>query len=110
MGNSWKSWADYSKLDVVSCLVIHISSILNIFRPGPPETQTGASSTYFVPWKVSLVDFLYHIISIKSFLAKDHVPLSEKLDQILAWVDLPLEKRPQLIMGISVYLSTCDLY
>ena len=38
---------------------------------------------------------------IKWFIAKNHVPLSAKLDQILAWVDLPLEKRPQLIMGRS---------
>lgn len=27
------------------------------------------------------------------------MPLKEKLDQITAWIDLPLEERPQLIMG-----------
>jgi hypothetical protein len=25
----------------------------NLMWPGPPTTQSGASSTYFVPWKVS---------------------------------------------------------
>ncbi|KAF8158202.1 Phosphodiest-domain-containing protein [Crassisporium funariophilum] len=52
----------------------------NLMWPGPPKTSTGASSTYFVPWK-------------------DHVPLGDKLTQILQWVDLPFDKRPQLIMG-----------
>lgn len=27
------------------------------------------------------------------------MPLKEKHDQIMAWIDLPLERRPQLIMG-----------
>ena len=36
---------------------------------------------------------------------KDHVPLKEKLDQILSWIDMPIETRPQFIMGLSsVYL------
>ena len=30
---------------------------------------------------------------------QDKVPLSEKLDQIMTWIDLPLEKRPQFISG-----------
>lgn len=58
----------------------------NLMWPGPPKTQRGASSTYFVPWK-------------------DHVPLSKKLDQILSWVDLPLEMRPQLIMAYEPSLD-----
>ena len=51
-------------------------------RPGPPTTTSGASPTYFVPWK-------------------NKVPLSEKLDQVLKWIDLPLDERPQLIVGQS---------
>jgi hypothetical protein len=31
---------------------------------------------------------------------QDKVPLTEKLDQIAAWIDLPIEKRPQLILGL----------
>ncbi|RXW25325.1 hypothetical protein EST38_g514 [Candolleomyces aberdarensis] len=51
----------------------------NLMWPGPPKTMSGASSTYFVPWK-------------------DKVPLDEKLDQITKWIDMPLEDRPQLIL------------
>ncbi|PPQ92830.1 hypothetical protein CVT25_004318 [Psilocybe cyanescens] len=54
--------------------------------PGPPQTTSGASSTYFVPWK-------------------DKVPLGDKLDQILDWIDLPLDKRPQLIMAYEPSLD-----
>jgi hypothetical protein len=33
--------------------------------------------------------------------------MKEKHDQIMAWIDLPLDKRPQLIMGASiVYAGT----
>ncbi|RPD62707.1 Phosphodiest-domain-containing protein [Lentinus tigrinus ALCF2SS1-7] len=58
----------------------------NLMWPGPPKTSTGASSTYFIPWK-------------------DKVPLKEKLDQILAWIDMPLEKRPQFIMAYEPSLD-----
>jgi len=58
----------------------------NLMWPGPPKTSTGASSTYFVPWR-------------------DHVPLAEKLDQILTWIDLPLAMRPQLIMAYEPSLD-----
>ncbi|KAH9948891.1 Phosphodiest-domain-containing protein [Amylocystis lapponica] len=58
----------------------------NLMWPGPPNTSTGASPTYFVPWR-------------------DHVPLQDKLDQILSWVDLPLEERPQLIMAYEPSLD-----
>lgn len=33
------------------------------------------------------------------FCSKDKVPMKEKHDQIMSWIDLPLEKRPQFIMG-----------
>jgi hypothetical protein len=46
------------------------------------------------------------LIEARNF--KDHVPLSAKLDQILAWVDLPLEKRPQLLMGRSQHPLPSD--
>ncbi|KAH9889967.1 Phosphodiest-domain-containing protein [Cubamyces lactineus] len=58
----------------------------NLMWPGPPKTRTGASPTYFVPWR-------------------DKVPLKEKLDQILTWIDLPLEQRPQFIMAYEPSLD-----
>ncbi|EJC97836.1 Phosphodiest-domain-containing protein [Fomitiporia mediterranea MF3/22] len=58
----------------------------NLMWPGPPKTMTGASPTYFKPWR-------------------DKVPLDEKLDQIMEWIDMPLEDRPQLIMA---YEPTLD--
>ncbi|OJT08147.1 hypothetical protein TRAPUB_943 [Trametes pubescens] len=58
----------------------------NLMWPGPPETRTGTSPTYFVPWK-------------------DKVSLGTKLDQILSWIDLPLEKRPQFIMAYEPSLD-----
>ncbi|KAF8349197.1 Phosphodiest-domain-containing protein [Amanita rubescens] len=58
----------------------------NLMWPGPPKTSTGASSTYYVPWK-------------------NKVPLDDKLEQILKWIDLPLEKRPQLILGYEPSLD-----
>ncbi|KAF7298845.1 Type I phosphodiesterase nucleotide pyrophosphatase [Mycena indigotica] len=58
----------------------------NLMWPGPPKTTSSASSTYFVPWK-------------------DKVPLAEKLDQLLAWIDLPLETRPQLLMAYEPSLD-----
>ncbi|KAF8903106.1 Phosphodiest-domain-containing protein [Gymnopilus junonius] len=58
----------------------------NLMWPGPPKTRTGGTSTYFVPWK-------------------DKVPLGEKLDQILKWIDLPVDKRPQLILAYEPSLD-----
>jgi hypothetical protein len=77
----------------------------NLMWPGPPKTKSGASSTYFVPWKVSPPNHTVIVVYTLSLGFQDKVPLSEKLDQILQWVDLPLEKRPQLIMGdlTSIY-------
>ena len=47
----------------------------------------------------SVFYLLFPIASLKPHVTQDHVPLSKKLDQILKWIDLPLAKRPQLIMG-----------
>ena len=48
--------------------------------------------------------FLSHL----GYAAQDHVPLKEKLDQILSWIDMPIETRPQFIMGSSgVILAYC---
>ncbi|KAI0060321.1 Phosphodiest-domain-containing protein [Artomyces pyxidatus] len=58
----------------------------NLMWPGPPKTKSGASPTYFVPWK-------------------DKVALSTKLDQILDWIDMPLEERPQLILAYEPSLD-----
>ncbi|KAL4250585.1 Phosphodiest-domain-containing protein [Abortiporus biennis] len=58
----------------------------NLMWPGPPRTTSGVSPTYFIPWK-------------------DKVPLKEKHDQIMQWLDLPLEKRPQLITAYEPSLD-----
>ncbi|KAF7422741.1 hypothetical protein PC9H_010898 [Pleurotus ostreatus] len=58
----------------------------NLMWLGPTKTSSGVESTYFVPWK-------------------DNVPLKEKLDQIISWVDLPLLKRPQLILAYDQSLD-----
>ena len=56
-------------------------SLLTCNRPGPPATLSGATPTYLIPWR-------------------DKVPLQEKLDQILKWVDIEdIEKRPELILS-----------
>lgn len=52
----------------------------NLMWLGPWTTRTGIKSTYFVPWR-------------------DKVPMQEKHDQIMTWVDMPIETRPQLILG-----------
>ncbi|KAJ7130881.1 alkaline-phosphatase-like protein [Mycena filopes] len=58
----------------------------NLMWPGPPQTTSGASSTYFVPWE-------------------DKVPLQKKLDQLMGWIDLPFEERPQLLMAYEPSLD-----
>ncbi|KAF8338761.1 alkaline-phosphatase-like protein [Cantharellus anzutake] len=58
----------------------------NLMWPGPLKTIRGISPTYMVPWR-------------------DHVPLQEKHDQIMEWIDLPLEKRPQLILAYEPHLD-----
>ncbi|KAI0769919.1 Phosphodiest-domain-containing protein [Fomes fomentarius] len=63
----------------------------NLMWPGPPKMSSGAAPTYFVPWR-------------------DRVPLQEKLDQILAWIDLPLETRPQFIMAYEPSLDQAGHY
>ncbi|KAF9646033.1 Phosphodiest-domain-containing protein [Thelephora ganbajun] len=59
----------------------------NLMWPSPPITRTGAKPTYSVP-------------------LEEPVPLGEKLDRILAWIDLPLETRPQFI---SAYEPSVDI-
>ncbi|KAF4577019.1 hypothetical protein EYR36_005005 [Pleurotus pulmonarius] len=58
----------------------------NLMWPGPPKTSSGVESTFFVPWK-------------------DKVPLKEKLNQIISWIDLPLQERPQLILAYEPSLD-----
>ncbi|KIP08617.1 hypothetical protein PHLGIDRAFT_104115 [Phlebiopsis gigantea 11061_1 CR5-6] len=58
----------------------------NLMWPGPPVTRTGSEPTYFLPWR-------------------NNVPMKEKHDQIMEWIDLPLEKRPQLIMAYEPSLD-----
>jgi len=58
----------------------------NLMWPGPPTTMANGSSTYYVAWR-------------------DHVPMSDKLDKIMEWIDLPLEHRPQLILAYEPSLD-----
>ncbi|TCD70791.1 hypothetical protein EIP91_001822 [Steccherinum ochraceum] len=58
----------------------------NLMWPGPPVTSTGASSTYFIPWK-------------------DKVSLKSKHDQIMQWIDMPISERPQFIMAYEPSLD-----
>ncbi|KAG1766183.1 alkaline-phosphatase-like protein [Suillus occidentalis] len=55
-------------------------------RPGPWSTSSGANSTYFLPWE-------------------NHYALEKKLSKLLEWIDLPLEERPQLILGYEPSLD-----
>ncbi|KAJ8593020.1 Phosphodiest-domain-containing protein [Rhizopogon salebrosus TDB-379] len=58
----------------------------NLMWPGPWSTSSGMNSTYFIPWE-------------------DHYPLEKKLSNLLEWIDLPLEARPQLILGYEPSLD-----
>ncbi|KAJ2917003.1 hypothetical protein MD484_g3388, partial [Candolleomyces efflorescens] len=58
----------------------------NLMWPGPPKTMAGGSPTYFVPWK-------------------DKVPMDDKLVQIMKWIDMPLDDRPQLILAYEPSLD-----
>ncbi|KAF8300137.1 Phosphodiest-domain-containing protein [Clavulina sp. PMI_390] len=58
----------------------------NLMWLGPWTTSSGVQSTYFVPWK-------------------NKVPLQEKHDQIMKWIDLPFETRPQLILAYEPHVD-----
>ncbi|KAI0304302.1 Phosphodiest-domain-containing protein [Multifurca ochricompacta] len=58
----------------------------NLMWPGPPQMSSGATPTYFVPWA-------------------NKVSLNTKLAQILKWIDLPLDERPQLILAYEPSLD-----
>ncbi|KAL4081232.1 alkaline-phosphatase-like protein [Scleroderma citrinum] len=58
----------------------------NLMWPGPPITSSGTSPTYSIPWR-------------------DKVPLQEKLDQILQWIDMDIADRPELIMAYEPSLD-----
>ncbi|KAF9220905.1 Phosphodiest-domain-containing protein [Gyrodon lividus] len=59
----------------------------NLMWPGPPTTLSGASPTYFIPWH-------------------DKVPLQEKLDNILEWIDIEnVDERPELILAYEPSLD-----
>lgn len=55
VGDSWKSGPYYRQSHVVNSSKSQIPSVCisQMCRPGPPVTTSGASPTYFVPWKVS---------------------------------------------------------
>ncbi|ORX35480.1 alkaline-phosphatase-like protein [Kockovaella imperatae] len=59
----------------------------NMMWPGPPATSQGVAPTYAVPFG-------------------DMDP-SAKVDQLLTWIDMPIEKRPRLIFG---YMPEVDQF
>ena len=66
-------------------------------------TLTGARPTYSVPLEASYFDHLsWKILTV----LQETVTLSEKLNQILEWIDLPLDERPQFISGLLFPLSS----
>lgn len=60
----------------------------NLMWPGPNRTSSGVSPTYPVPWS-----------------APDEFPLERKLNQLMQWIDLPFDERPQLILA---YVDSLD--
>ena len=72
-------------------------------RGHPPQRQDFHLRTLFLGKYVYEVD-CYPVAHEYTF-RQDKVPLKEKLDQITAWIDLPIEERPQLIMGAPPYSS-----
>jgi predicted AlkP superfamily pyrophosphatase or phosphodiesterase len=48
--------------------------------------SSGASPTHFIPWR-------------------NEITLDDKLNQLLQWIDLPLEKRPQLMLAYEPSLD-----
>lgn len=58
----------------------------NLMWPGPWSTSSGVNSTYFLPWE-------------------NNYALEKKLSNLLEWIDLPLEERPQLILGYEPSLD-----
>lgn len=56
LGNGWASGTYYCQPHVVCfTALLFLRSLISIVRPGPPETLSGASPTYFVPWAVCIV-------------------------------------------------------
>ncbi|KAH8081992.1 Phosphodiest-domain-containing protein [Cristinia sonorae] len=76
----------------------------NLMWPGPPTTSTGASSTYFIPWKASSLISLLQYSSLIAHL-QDKVSLKWKHDQIMSWIDMPIHERPQFIMAYEPSLD-----
>lgn len=57
VGDYQESGRYIGESDVVSQLQLSSRSKLRHVRPGPPKTTTGASPTYFMPWRVSHFGF-----------------------------------------------------
>ena len=73
---------------------------------GPRKTTGGVSPTYWLPWRVRialvLLDGFPSRLTLSPFSLpsiQNHVPMKEKHDQIMEWLDMPFEERPQLILG-----------
>ena len=83
VGDGAESCRHYGEPHVAWSSKDQIRSIFNIFR-----SLEG-----------SLYQYAKSFVESQFLGLQDKVPLSEKLDQILQWIDLPLNARPQLIMG-----------
>ena len=58
---------------------------------------SGISPTYFVPYQVRNSSITTLILMSDQF--QNHVSLSEKRDQVMDWIDLPIGERPRLLLG-----------
>lgn len=62
VGNGRESGTHYCKPDVV-CFVVLCCWLCDCYtgpvRPGPPQTLSGASPTYFIPWMVCALIFCF---------------------------------------------------
>ena len=83
MGNRRESWRYDRKSDVAWPSKDYIWGVLDLFCALESKSFESQGNHLFTDFDVS----------------QDKVPLSEKLDQILRWIDFPLDTRPQLIMG-----------
>ena len=83
MGHRRESWRHDRKSDVAWSSKDYLWSVLDLFFALESKSFGRHGNHRFTDFDVS----------------QDKVPLAEKLDQILRWIDFPLDTRPQLIMG-----------
>ncbi|KAJ7486159.1 alkaline-phosphatase-like protein [Mycena galericulata] len=76
-GKSYVDWASYNHIRCVSDIFCSLEGVFEMIR----------------------------IVLASISIAQDKVPLKEKLDQLVQWIDLPFEERPQLLMAYEPSLD-----